>query len=116
MEHSTERKLKYIDKIVNDLEKNKTLKTNDVDDFIKWYEIDKFSYKLMKNFISKEVIQYSKASVLSKDVMNIKKELDTKMKKMNVMHLYMNICVSTFLIKYLDMLERVKFGSNTKII
>ncbi len=90
MEYSQERKLRYIDKTVKELEKNKTRKTIDQDNFMKWFEIDKFSYKLMKNFISKEVIQYSKASVLSKDVQKIKKELDTNIKKMNVIHLYMN--------------------------
>ena len=86
MEYSQERKLRYIDKTVKELEKNKTRKTIDEDNFMKWFEIDKFSYKLMKNFISKEVIQYSKASVLSKDVQKIKKELDTNIKKMNVIN------------------------------
>jgi hypothetical protein len=111
MELSQERKLKYIDDITKKVENSRNQKLIDEDDFMKWFEIDKFSYKLMKNFISKEIVHYSKVSILSKDVQKIKKEMDTNIKKINVLHFYLNISISTLLIKYLDMIERVKFGS-----
>jgi len=113
MESSQIQKLRFIDKILKDLGKNKLQKNTDEDTFMKWYEIDKFSCKLLKNFISKEVIKYSKDAVLSKDINEKKKEIDVNIKKMNILHFYLNACITAILIKYLDMIERVKFGSNS---
>lgn len=113
MESSQEKKLKFIDKTLKDLEKNNKKISTDEDTFMKWYEIDKFSLKLLKNYISNELIKYSKDALLSNDINKKKKEIDVNIKKMNILHFYLNACITTFLIKYLDMIERVKFGSNS---
>ena len=110
MEESQLNKLNYISRVIEKLDKNMGKKNAERGSFPKWSEIDKFSSKLMNNFIAEEKKKLEKCTVFSKNDFIKHKQLDVNFKKMNVLHLFLNTCIMTILIKYLDMIERVRFG------
>ena len=109
MDESELKKLQYISRVTEQLDRKIVNKCDERGKFPKWNDIDKFSCKLLNNFLSREQKQIAKQEVISKS--DVTKQLEINLKKMNVLHLFLNTGLISIIIKYIDIIERVRFGS-----
>jgi hypothetical protein len=110
MENRTELRLRYIGTILDNAQCENSKKINE-NSKLKWNEIDSFSQNLMKAHTVNIIKELDQRKLLLKGEYSKFKSIENNSKKLKALHLYMNIGIITILLKYVDIIERVKFGS-----